>query len=172
MIAEFKSPGEFAAFLTRRARRAQDIRKRALKLGADLVLREMRREVGRYQAGDEGFPDWPQLAARTVAEKQRKGYATPGNDRPLLAKGNMRDALGSEVADDGFSAVAGGKESEDRTGRMSPVVLWQERGTKNGDGSVHVPARSFVARAGFRTGEKAAGEIAKAIVAGLFGVKP
>lgn len=133
-------------------------------LGARVISREMKREIGHYQRGDGEFEDWPKLASSTLRQKRRKGQSPP--DNPLKATGAMRDAIGESVTDDGFEAVAGAKASASRDGTPAPVAAWQNDGTANG----HVPARNFVGRAAYREGEKAVAEIAGAIMAGLFGV--
>ena len=117
--------------------------------------------IGRYaRALAKGYigqetPDWPPLAERTVADKQRLGFVNRVSATdPLLRTGSMRDSIELRLVrfEGGASAVVGSAERK---------ALYQEIGTRN------MPPRSFLARA-MREVEPAAQAVLSAAVRGVF----
>ncbi len=81
------------------------------------------------------LPEWPPLAASTVAEKERLGYVGHVSETdPLLRTGHLRESI--EVSIDGLTGVLGSTE---------PVALWQELGTSR------IPPRPFLSLALFHS---------------------
>lgn len=79
--------------------------------------------------------EWPDLAERTIAEKQRLGYTGQISETdPLLRTGKLRDSIKAEAAATG-AGVEGVVASED------VVALYQEMGT------ARIPPRPFLAPA-------------------------
>jgi hypothetical protein len=126
---------ELADVLTRGARRARN----ELVIPTDELMKVLEAEakgyIGEYQAG------WKPLAASTVEEKTRLGYAPP--DNPLLREGIMRDSIEHASAPAYYGA-------DGAIGSNDPVALWQEMGTSRG-----IPPRSFLGLAMSRSEEPA-----------------
>lgn len=99
---------------------------KALIASGELVKEDARHQIGHYQLG------WKSLAESTVLDKIRAGFATPGDDRPLLRTGEMRDSIECEPLTNGF--VVGSKD---------PVAAYQEFGTSR------IPPRPFIGPALF-----------------------
>ena len=74
------------------------------------------------------MPEWPPLAATTIADKQSKGFPVP---HPLERTGAMRDSIGHEIDVAALEGVAGAKDK---------VAVFQEMGTERG-----IPPRPFLA---------------------------
>jgi hypothetical protein len=101
----------------------------ALATIGSAVAEIARHKIGEYQGAVAGagwaFPEWPLLAARTVADKTAKGFAPP--DNPLLRTGEMRSTVSFFVAGDMLVV-----------GSTDPVARYQEIGTDR------IPPRPFI----------------------------
>lgn len=102
----------------------------ALKHACVTVLVEAQTSLGEYQQASGPFAAWPQLAAATMEDRQRKGY-TP--DEPLHRSGDMRRSLEWTI-----------KGHVGHVGTDNPYAEFMELGTTK------VPARSFLGAAAFR----------------------
>ena len=74
------------------------------------------------------MPGWSPLADTTIADKARKGYATPA---PLLRTGELKDSIKGEA-----ESVPGGVRGV--VGTDDPTAIWHEMGTSK------MPARPFL----------------------------
>lgn len=92
---------------------------------------------------------WPPLAASTVAEKARRGYATP---KPLLRTGELRDSIQYTV-----------KGTEGCVGSDLERALYLEMGT------ARMPPRSFLRSAAIVSEDKIRRVATAAVVAALSG---
>ena len=113
---------------------------------------ELLRSTAAGYIGQE-LPDWPPLAASTVAEKTRLGFTGKVSlTDPLLRTGALQASLTWSLDTE---------KMELRVGSSDPVAIWQELGTAT------IPPRSFLARAAIEQEQEIrdliAGEIAKAI---------
>ena len=123
--------GEFATFLEASAKR----------VGPELtasttVLLEAAVVEAKAMIGHE-LEEWPSLAPRTIAEKQKLGYTGQVSETdPLLRTGQLGDSigLGVEARVDGAEGMIG---SEDI------VALYQEMGTAAAEHPI--PPRPFLA---------------------------
>jgi phage gpG-like protein len=95
-------------------------------------------------------PSWAPLAASTIADKKKKGYAVPA---PLLREGDMRDSIHKELLPGLNAVVVGSKEKK---------ALWQEMGTSRG-----IPPRPFLAL-GMRNAMPYAAELLGKIAVSMF----
>jgi hypothetical protein len=110
-------------------------------------------EIGHYQTEDMGpFSVWAPLAPSTVAEKRRNGYASDGNDNPLLRTGEMRDSIEHEA---GFRQFTVGSKDE--------VLVYQEIGTPT------IPPRPALAPALYRNVKTILHEVGKTIEKNIAG---
>lgn len=156
---DFKDLNQFAEFLTSDLPVLLEVGKESgLQEAGKIWTDEMREELGTYQEGDEGFPDWPALAAKTLADKRRGGFPVPS---PLNRTETLKESLGYET--DGSAEMAAGSPDM--------VAVWQEDGTENADETVHVPERSFIARGAFRKTDEALNAIGRAAIGAITGVK-
>lgn len=128
---------EFAKFLGEMAEKAEEPAHRELDKAARIVQRRAKKDIGHYQQNTGPFASWAPLAASTIADKQRQGYAPP--DSPLLREGNLRDSIERRV--EGNEAVVGSD---------SEVAVFQELGTQT------IPPRSFLGVAAFQEAEAVA----------------
>lgn len=151
-VRSFMSPASFAAFLSRVPATMLDHNERALKRAARLVEREAKASIGEYQAAAPPFAAWAPLAASTMEEKTRLGYAPP--DNPLLRTGELRDSISHEVD----ANVHGG---EAVIGSPSEVAVFQELGTRT------IPPRSFLGSAAVRKADEIVDILGKSAVAAL-----
>jgi len=90
----------------------------ALEASAQMIEDEAKRVIGTYDYG------WPSLQPETIKRK--------GADTPLLQSGEMRDSIEHQVDTINMVAVVGSND---------PKAKFHELGT------VHIPARSFLAGA-------------------------
>jgi phage gpG-like protein len=90
----------------------------ALESSAQMIEDEAKRVIGTYDYG------WPSLKPETIKRK--------GADTPLLQSGEMRDSITHQVDEAAMVAVVGTND---------PKAKFHELGT------VHIPARSFLAGA-------------------------
>ena len=88
-------------------------------VAAEKIAKE---KIGHYQQSVEGpgisFPAWSPLAAATIAEKMRLGYAPP--DNPLLRRGDLRDSISHQVIRNTL-----------RLGSDDPIAAYQSFGTSS-----------------------------------------
>jgi phage gpG-like protein len=92
---------------------------------------------------------WVQLAAGTIADKQRQGFPTP---KPLLRTGKMRDSI---------EYVVHGNEGA--VGSNDPVAVFQELGTSR------MPPRSFLVSSAISSSDQIARMATAATVAAFSG---
>jgi hypothetical protein len=105
--------GELAAMLKRSANRCRaDLEIDLASIGALAV------PAAAELIGHE-LPQWPPLAASTIAEKERLGYTGQiSATDPLLREGTLRDSIAAEV--EGLELVVGSPD---------PIAAYQEMGT-------------------------------------------
>lgn len=131
----FQSFGALARALDRQSMRLEDSLAAAMKASAGAVQATAKAEIGTYQTEDMGpFAEWAPLAASTVEEKRRLGYADEENDNPLLRRGDLRDSIGAQSD---FRSFVVGNPME--------IAVYQELGTSRG-----LPPRPFLAPALYR----------------------
>ncbi|HQT62543.1 hypothetical protein [Acidiphilium sp.] len=132
----------------------------ALDDAAKIVQGRAKQIIGHYQTETGPFDQWSPLAASTVQEKERLGYAPP--DNPLKRTGEMQASI--ERSADAERAYVGSDEDK---------ALWQEMGTHGpgvGPSGYHVPPRSFLGAAAFQLEDKVAEIVTEAAVAQIAGV--
>ena len=137
----FRSPEECAAYLSSKRRNVVPSLTTGLTAAAHMVENDSKAKIG----NDGG---WPPLAASTLSDKEKKGFAVPA---PLLRTGAMRDSISSEI--EGLEA---------QVGSDSMVAVWQELGTSKG-----IPPRSFLESTAVQDEEKVVEMIAEALLAGI-----
>jgi hypothetical protein len=149
---------EAAAIFTALPSAIEKAQKKGLERAAKLIAETARDNIGNYQGEVGPFAEWQELSGATlegfdhpkagwIPGKRKLGYATEGEDNPLLRDGKLRESIGYRV--EGLHAEIG-----------SPLQLavWQEEGTP--DALFPIPARSFLGAAGYRKAEEAVGFIA------------
>ncbi len=112
----------------------------SLEKSAKVVEDRAKEIIGHYQADTGPFDQWRPLAADTLAEKERLGYAPP--DNPLLRTGEMRDSIEHTV-----------EARRALVGSNNDIAVYQELGTHGpnpGPDGYHVPPRSFLGAAAFQ----------------------
>lgn len=151
----------FAELLERAAAEQPEAEKRGLDEAGKVVEEAAKSYIGHPQSAVGPYPAWAPLSEATeygfwhpVAMFHVPGKVSdlgyPPNT-PLLREGDLRESIKHRVV--GHSVHVG---SDD------PVALWQELGTP---GALYpIPPRSFLGRAMFADGHKAAA----AVVAGVF----
>jgi hypothetical protein len=133
----------------------REAEKMAMERACQAVEAEAKREIGHYQDAAGPFAEWPALAASTLAEKTRLGYAPP--DNPLLRTGEMRDSIGHAVDHIGMGRAEG------VVGTNSEIAEYQELGTSK------IPPRSFLGGAAVRKGADVAAILGGGVVSALVG---
>ena len=146
MTKTYRSFGALARALQRAAERLPETYAASMEAGARAVQQDAKARIGHYQDG------WPALAATTVAEKRRLGYADAENDNPLLRTGEMRDSIQAEASARGFVV-----------GSADPVMGYQEIGTAT------IPPRPVLAPALHDTAPAIAKDLGLAIQKTLTG---
>ena len=121
-----------------------------LRRVAEQVQRDAKAKFGEYQEGGLGYLDWAPLAASTVAEKERLGFAPP--DKPLLRTGRLRDSIDIRVDESAGEAQVGSNED---------VMVWQELGTDR------LPPRSVLGLTGAQTANRIEETVGPEIAAAL-----
>jgi phage gpG-like protein len=149
MPRDFRSPKEFATFLTGAASAMQRRQSSALKEAAQIIEREAKAEIGHYQEAAPPFKAWAELADSTKQDRIQKGFSP--ND-PLLRTGNLRESIGHAVA---------GREAA--VGSNLDIAIYQELGTRT------IPPRSFLGGAAVRKSEEVANLLGKQSVEVLVG---
>jgi len=119
----------------------------ALAQAAHIVETEAKAEIGHYQGSAGPFAAWAPLKPETIAQKAN-------GDTPLLETGEMRDSIGTIIA-----------ETEAHVGSNDDKAVWQELGTSRG-----IPPRSFLGGAAVRKSEEVRDVIGHTMVAAL--IKP
>jgi phage gpG-like protein len=92
---------------------------------------------------------WAPLAASTIADKQRQGFATP---KPLLRTGELRDSIEYQV-----------HGNEGCVGSDSPIAVFQELGTSR------IPPRSFLVSSAIASEDRIHRMAGAAVVGALSG---
>ena len=128
MAMEFASPSAFARYLAEMEVRLHEAEHEGLKKASELLVHEIRDEIGHYQGAVNGLPAWAELAERTQEERVKAGF-TP--DDPLRRSGGLADSFGYTIQ---------GHESS--VGSPDPVAAWQENGTP--DAAHPIPPRAAV----------------------------
>jgi phage gpG-like protein len=143
------TPDDLARFLEASANSVRP------RLESDLAkIGELTATMAAEYIGHE-MPEWPPLAASTIAEKESLGYTGQVSPTdPLLRTGEMRDSIKVEV--EGLEMAVGSTD---------PVALWQEIGTDGRDGKGAIPPRPFLALAGLRSLEYAADKLGETALA-------
>lgn len=157
----FKDPAAFARFLRDKSATLAAAQAAGLRKGAAIVEADAKARIGQYQDEAGPFPEWRDLAASTIADKQRQGYGVPD---PLLRTGQMRDSIETSVTPSGFTV-----------GSTDPVALYQERGTEGphaGEDGWHVPPRPFLGPALFTNAEKVVDAAVEEVAAWLSSTRP
>lgn len=72
-----------------RWRMARALENAGHRIGQDLVI-SAQAKIGQSQPAIGPYPEWPDLADSTIAEKTRLGYSTP---YPLLREGDLGDSI-------------------------------------------------------------------------------
>jgi phage gpG-like protein len=108
-----------------------------------IVQKQAKNAIGREHE------EWAPLAASTIEDKQRHGYATP---KPLLRTGTLRDSI-EYVVDGNQGAV----------GSNLDTAVYQELGTSR------IPPRSFLASSAIASEDKIHRMAGAAAVAALSG---
>ena len=78
-------------------------RRKALNDAADIVKKDARKQIGRYQPAVGIYPEWAPLAESTVDEKARLGVTPRGgmdDDAPLYRFGDLLRSFRSELVSD------------------------------------------------------------------------
>jgi hypothetical protein len=151
-MRSFSSIEAFLAFLPMLEAAAIEGGHVGVRNAAEIVQTEAKALIGQENV-EAGGHVWPDLAARTITEKERLGYVgqVSATD-PLLRTGELRASIQMQV--EGNEAAVG---SDD------PVAEWQELGTST------IPARSFLGGAAFRKESWAIDTIAGHVVHALAG---
>ncbi|WP_028534221.1 hypothetical protein [Paludibacterium yongneupense] len=110
-------------------------------------------EIGHYQSSVGPFPAWAELADSPEQQKAAHGYPV---DAPLLASGEMREAITHEVS--GFEAAIGVKDDD-----AGKKLIYHELGTSK------MPAQPVLGPAAFRGKEFIIRTIGHAAVSGMIG---
>jgi hypothetical protein len=156
-MKRFTNVAQFQKYLYERTATLAAAEAKGLDKVGDMVARDAKRRIGRYQDEVGQFPEWKELADATKADRVQQGFSK--ND-PLLRTGDMRDSVE-------FS-----RESDRVTiGSTSKIALWQELGTSE---SKHpIPPRPFLGPALFVNAEEAAKTVAEEVAIWLVGgIKP
>ena len=134
MAMEFGSPSAFARYLAEMEVRLHEAKHEGLKKASEMLVHEIRDEIGHYQGPVHGLPGWAELSERTQEERVKVGF-TP--DDPLHRTGGLAASYEYEVHED-HSTV----------GSPDPVAGWQENGTP--DAKFPIPPRPVVGGSLFR----------------------
>jgi hypothetical protein len=155
-MRSFDSFGEFEQHLLRVGAATTIALHLGVKEAAEEIEKAAKAEIGVYQDGvgtDRGdigaIPPWAQLAESTERRKEIMGFPL---DAPLLASGEFRDTITSEVI--GLKGVVG---TTDERG------VWFELGTPN------MPPRAVFAPAAIRLEKKVLRILEDAAAAGVIG---
>lgn len=141
MSTKFNSAGEAAAYLRQRNRQHKAAARVGLGAAVKMVETDAKAKIG------EGGDGWAPLADSTIADKARRGFATPA---PLLRTSELRDSISSSIGGD-----------EGTVGSDSQIAIFQELGTRA------IPPRSFLESTAVQDEEKAVETITKALLGGL-----
>lgn len=154
MTTNLRSFGELARLLERKADQMPVTLLAASESGAVLVEQSAKAKIGEYQDAVGPFPQWAPLAEATRADKQRKGFADPGHDNPLLRTGEMRDSISHHATALGFVV-----------GSTSDIAAYQEFGTRT------IPPRPFLGPAIFQAEPEIAAIVGNGVSTHLRGTK-
>lgn len=155
-MRNFDSFGAFADHLFLVSAKTKIALHEGVKQACEAVEKTAKAEIGVYQDAvgtlqdDIGvFPAWAQLAESTERQKEAMGYPL---DSPLLASGEMRDSIKSEVV--GLNGVVA---SDDQ------LLVWDEQGTE------HMSPRPVMGPAAVRNEDKVLRILSEAVGAALIG---
>lgn len=160
-MRSFKDPASFARFLREKSATLEEAKRAGFRKGAAIVEADAKARIGQYQAEAGPFPEWRDLAASTMADKERQGYGVPD---PLLRTEQMRDSIESAVEPHGFTV-----------GSPDPIALYQEQGTEGphpSEDGWHVPPRPFLGPALFTNAAKVVDAAAEEVAAWLSDTRP
>jgi phage gpG-like protein len=113
-MREFGSLKAFAAHIERLAVASPVTLHETVVVACRVVERKAKDLIGHPQ------DQWPPLADRTIADKQRLGFTAKDDYSPLLRTGDLRDSISFEV--EGLKGVVGSTDQ---------VMVYHEFGTKN-----------------------------------------
>ncbi len=148
-MREFNSLMAFAEHLEKTAVAVPVAQHKALGTALVILEKDMREQVGHYQAQHGPHPAWAPLADSTEDEKARLGYPA---DAPLLREGDLQDSFRHEQNGD-----------EGIVGSTDPKMVYHEFGTNR------MPPRPVVGPALFKNRkeiERLVGEATFEVVSG------
>lgn len=134
MPMEFASPQGFARYLAEVRVALIEAEHEGLKKGAEILVAEIKAEMGHYQGAVNGLPAWQELADRTKEERQKAGFT---ENEPLRRSGGLADSVTYTI--DGHTASVGSPD---------PIMKWQEEGTP--DARFPIPPRPVIGGSLFR----------------------
>ncbi|MDR3538807.1 MAG: hypothetical protein P4L71_20090 [Acetobacteraceae bacterium] len=119
-MREFQDIASFLRHMTGVAALLSEAGALGVKDGAEIVAKEAKAELGRYQEQVGPFVGWAELADYTKDERVKLGFS---ENEPGLRDGAMRDSIG--VA----TARGGGGEHQAVAGSNDQNLEWFEGGT-------------------------------------------
>lgn len=131
-MREFKNIAEFVRFMQGRISDTGIVAEVGLAKAALAIEQEAKAEIGHYQESAGPFAGWKELSGATldgfdhpgagahIPGKRELGYASEGNDNPLLRDGGLRDSYEHTV-----------HMREAAVGSNDDKAVWQEMGTPN-----------------------------------------
>lgn len=133
-MRQFNSLLAFVEHLEKAALDVPVAQHKALGTALEILEKDMKTQIGEYQAQHGPYPEWAQLAESTEDDKARQGYPS---DAPLLREGDLQDSFRHEREGD-----------EGIVGSTDPVMAYHEFGTSR------MPPRPVVGPALFKNKEK------------------
>lgn len=149
-MKNFDSLGALAVEIGSRIAAEAAAEHRALERATVLVQRTAIGRLGEYQGPAGPFAGWAPLAASTVTEKERLGFAAP--DNPELRTGRMGGTIERQV-----------EWPEGHVGSNDQVLEWQELGTSR------MPPRSIIGGAAAEKAEEIAAIVGEEVFLSLVG---
>ena len=158
--------GGFAAHLTGAVAAMERAEHHAMDRSARTVKRTAKAAIGTYQGGVGRYAPWEQLHAATLhggrsprtgyrfKGKVELGFASEGNDNPLLRTGALRESIQHSTGH--REAVVGSNSVY-----AAPLEL--------GDPGNNTPPRSFLGASAMRHGHDTAEMVGRSVVAALLG---
>ncbi len=126
-MQQFNSFAKFAKHIEKVSKQYDEKEHKALEYLGEYLEQQAKNTIGHLQTGGGEFADWKPLAATTIAEKKRLGYAYNSEFNPLLREGDLRESIHHMVVLHSLFV-----------GSASDIMVYQEMGTKN------IPPRSVL----------------------------